>query len=260
LATSWPIAGKIRYGSPVYAKRPRPWDPASGRPSDDQLMDLLRARLLEIAPSVAAGSHVDDGVLEGRGWSWTALPNHTGRPTHFDVGFSVGGPVIADCISGTGSLTEAVDQFRYVWSATSAACFLELVEPGSSTARRLPGTDPAGIPGRETIVSAVIGYGPDAPALQQALAERAVLRDLPLDLATDRPNGIKIYLYRTPGETTGEVRVNGALDATASHRLAAMDWPEVGAPVRARFYAVTVPPAADRETPRVGREDPVGQG
>ena len=129
----------------MLSNRPDPWDPAAGRPSDDQLMALLRSRLLEIAPSVAAGSRIDHGVLEGRGWSWQALPNHTGRPSHFDLGFTVGSAVIPDCISGSGPLREAVAQVLDVWAQTSAGCFLELVAPGSSSASRTP----EAIPGRE---------------------------------------------------------------------------------------------------------------
>jgi hypothetical protein len=244
LATSWPILTKISYRSAMHPERPRPWDPATGRPSDDQLMDLLRSRLREIAPQVAAGSRVDQGVLEGRSWSLLALPNHTGRPSHFDIGFSAPGiaPVIADCISGTGPLKDAVDQMLDVWAQTSAACFLQLVSPGGSFADRLPGSDPRAVPGWETIVSAVIGYGVEASELGEAMSARSVLRELALELPRDRPHGIKVYLHRTPAETTGEVRINGVVDAAASHSLAAMDWPEVKGPTTARFYAVAVHP------------------
>jgi hypothetical protein len=241
LATSWPIAMKISYGSAMLSKRPRPWEPATGRPSDDQLMELLRVRLREIAPQVAAGSGVDDGMLVGRSWSWCALPNHTGRPSHFDVGFAVGSsPVVADCISGTGPLGDAVGQMLDVWAQTSAACFLEMVAPGGSSATRLGPADEAGIPGRETIVSAVLGYGADPAALREALSSRAVLRELDLGLPGDRHCGVKVYLHRTPAETTGEVRVNGTVHVAASHALAAMDWPDVKGPATARFYAVAV--------------------
>jgi hypothetical protein len=237
LATSWPIVRKISYGSAVLPHRPRPWDPATGRPSDDQLMDLLRSRLREIAPEVAAGSRVDEGVLEGRSWSLLALPNHTGRPSHFDIGFTVGSsPVIADCISGTGPLKDAVGQMLDVWERTSAACFLQMVSPGS----RPPGAGLAGVPGWETIVSAVMGYG--VGALREAMSSREVLRELGLELPGGRPHGIKVYLHKTPAETTGEVRVNGAVDAGASQALAAMEWPEVKVPSTARFYAVAVHP------------------
>jgi hypothetical protein len=248
LATSWPIVTKISYRSAMHPERPRPWDPATGRPSDDQLMDLLRSRLREIAPRVAAGSRVDQGVLQGRSWSMLALPNHTGRPSHFDIGFTVAtsrvttSPVVIDCISGTGPLKDAVDQMLDVWAQTSAACFLELVSPGGSSATRRPGSDPGAVPGWETIVSAVIGYGVHEEALREALSARPVLPELALELPRDRPNGIKVYLHRTPAGTTGEVRVNGAVDAAASHLLAAMDWPEVKGPTTARFYAVAVHP------------------
>jgi hypothetical protein len=227
----------------MFSKHPRPWDPAAGRPSDDQLMDLLRARLLEIAPQVAAGSRTDHDVLEGRGWSWLALPNHTGRPSHFDIGFTLGSSdVIADCISGTGQLTDAVGQVLEVWARTSGACFVELVSPGGSSATRPGASDPAGLPGWACVASEVIGLGPDAATLRDALASRAVLRELSLTLPRDRPNGIKVYLHRTPAETTAEVRVNGAVDAAASQALAAMGWPEVKAPATARFYTVAVHP------------------
>jgi len=222
----------------MFPNRPARWDPAAGRPSDDQLMDLLRSRLLEIAPSVAAGSRIDQGVLEGRGWSWQALPNHTGRPSHFDFGFAVGTVVVPDCISGSGPLGEAVAQVLDVWAQTSAACFLEIVTPGSSSATR----SREALPGWETIVSPVYGYGETTSPLQEALGSQPVLRELKLTLPRDRPSGIKVYLHTTPAETTGEVRVNGTLDAAASQRLAAMDWPEVKAPATARFYAVTTHP------------------
>jgi hypothetical protein len=223
----------------MFSKRPRPWDPAAGRPSDDQLMELLRSRLLEIAPSVAAGSRVDHGVLEGRGWTWLALPNHTGRPSHFDIGFTVGSSdVIADCISGTGPLKDAVAQVLNVWAQTSGACFRQLVSPASPG----PASVPSGVPGWACVVSDVIGYGPDAAALGDALRSRPVLRELSLTLPRERHNGIKVYLHKTPAETTAEVRVNGTVDAAASQSLAAMGWPEVGAATTARFYAVAVHP------------------
>jgi hypothetical protein len=221
----------------MFSKHPRPWDPAAGRPSDDQLMELLRSRLLELAPSVAAGSRVDHGVLEGRGWSWLALPNHTGRPSHFDIGFTVGSSdVIADCISGTGPLPDAVAQVLDVWAQTSGACFRQLVSPASPA----PTSGPAGVPGWACTISDVVGYG--SAALPEALRSRPVLRELSLTLPRDRPNGIKVYLHKTPAETTAEVRVNGTVDAAASQSLAAMEWPEVEAPTRARFYAVAAHP------------------
>lgn len=223
----------------MLSKRPRPWDPAAGRPSDDQLMDLLRSRLREIAPSVAAASRVDDGVLEGAGWSLVPLPNHTGRPSHFDIGFTVGSsPVLADCISGTGPLKEAVGQMLDVWAQTSAACLLEMIAPGGAFARRLTGA----IPGWETIVSAVIAYGAEAAPLRDALESRTVLRELGLALPRNRPSGVKVYLHRTPSDTTAEVRLNGVVDAAASQALRSMDWPEVKGPTTARFYAVALQP------------------
>jgi hypothetical protein len=221
----------------MFSKHPRPWDPAAGRPSDDQLMELLRSRLREIAPAVAAGSRVDQGVLEGRGWSWLALPNHTGRPSHFDIGFTVGSSdVIADCVSGTGPLASAVAQVLDVWAATSAACFRQLVSPGSQPVRS------GGIPGWSSVASDVIGYGADADALSDALRSQAVFGELGLTLPRATHNGIKVYLHKTPTETTGEVRVNGMVDAAASQALAAMDWPAVKAATTARFYAVAVHP------------------
>jgi hypothetical protein len=206
-------------------------------------MDLLRARLREIAPAVAAGSRVDHGVLEGRGWSWLALPNHTGRPSHFDIGFTLhSSAVIADCISGTGPLSDAVAQVVDVWAQTSAACFRELVAPGSAPAahRRGP-SDPGGVPGWRSVVSDVMGYGTEAVALREALGSRGVLGEVGLTLAQGRHNGIKVYLHKTSTETTGEVRVNGVLDPAASQALAAMEWPETKVPATARFYAVAIP-------------------
>jgi hypothetical protein len=221
----------------MFPERPRPWNPATGRPSDDQLMDLLRSRLREIAPQVAAGSRVDHGVLEGRGWSWLALPNHTGRPSHFDIGFTLGSVVIADCVSGTGPLKDAVSQVLRVWSATSAACFLELVSPGF-----LPDPHRSAIPGWVSVVSPVVGYGPDSAALQEAMSSRPVLRELAPELPGNRPNGIKVYLHTTPAETVSEVRVNGVVDVAASQALASLSWPKAERPATARFYAVAVHP------------------
>ena len=236
----------------MFGKRPQPWDPASGRrPSDDQLMELLRGELLAVAPSIAAGSAVDHGLLAGRGWSLTALPNHTGRPGHFDIGFvpATGAPdaqVLADCISGTGPMAGAVRTMLRIWTATSGACFLTMVDPGGEHgAVRLDGSSPAGIAGWHTIVSDVLGYGTDVPAnqvLQTALMERPVLRETAPALNRPRHNGIKVYLHKTPTSTTGEVRVNGVPDAAASQALAALPWPPVTAPTTARFYAVAVHP------------------
>jgi hypothetical protein len=250
LATSWPIAGKISYRSAVFSKRPRPWDPAAGRPSDDQVMDLVRGKLSEIAPEIAAGSRIDHGILLGgemagrTPWSIMALPNHTGRPSHFDIGFAPAvnapdGKVIADCISGIGPLREAVDQMLHIWAETSGACFLEMVAPGGERAFRTA----EAIPGWHAIVSGILGYGTDpasSETLRDALAARPVLRETAPTLPWDRNNGIKVYLHKTPTSTTGEVRVNGVPDVAASHALAALPWPEVAAPTTARFYAVAV--------------------
>jgi Family of unknown function (DUF6348) len=239
---------KISYGFAVFGMRPQPWDPASGRrPSDDQLMELLRGKLLEVAPRIAAGSTVDHGILAGRaGWSLVALPNHTGRPGHFDIGFSLaaGGPVIADCISGIGPMATAVRNMLDIWAGTSGACFLAMADPpGESYAARLGGTEPAGIAGWHTIVSDIIGYGTDpasTKALQTALMERPVLRETTPALNRARDNGIKVYLHKTPTSTTGEVRVNGVPDVAATQALTALPWPDVSAPSTARFYAVAL--------------------
>jgi hypothetical protein len=234
----------------MFGKRPQPWDPVSGvRPSDDQLMELLRARLLALAPTIATGSEVDQGVLVGRGgWSLMALPNHTGRPGHFDIGFvpAPGAQVLADCISGTGPMDTAVRSMLHIWSSTSGACFLTMVDPGGSYgATRLDGANPAGIAGWHTVVSEVLGYGTEAAAteaLQTALTETPVLRETKPALNRARHNGLKVYLHKTPTSTTGEVRVNGVPDAAASQALANLPWPSVPAPATARFYAVAVHP------------------
>jgi hypothetical protein len=209
-------------------------------------MELLRGRLLDIAPSIATGSRVDDGILVGRGgWSLTALPNHTGRPGHFDIGFvpRTGAPVLADCISGTGPMETAVRSMLHIWSSTSGACFLSMVDPaGSYGATRLDGTNPSGVAGWHTVVSDVLSYGTDPAALRTALTRRPVLRETAPVLNRPSHNGIKVYLHRTPTSTTGEVRVNGVPDAAASQALAALPWPSVTAPATARFYAVAVHP------------------
>lgn len=237
----------------MFGKRPPPWDPASGRrPGDDQLMALLRARLLEIAPAIATGSTVDHGVLVGRGgWSLMALPNHTGRPGHFDIGFvpktkAPDAQVLADCISGTGPMETAVQNMLRIWSATSGACFLTMVDPATDHgAARIDGSSPNGVDGWHLVVSDVLGYGTDTAStrtLQTALAETPVLRETAPALNRPRHNGIKVYLHKTPTSTTGEVRVNGVPDAAASQALAALPWPPVTAPATARFYAVAVHP------------------
>ncbi len=240
----------ISYRSAMFGKRPQPWDPASGvRPGDDQLMELLRARLLTAAPAIATGSTVDHDVLVGRGgWSLTALPNHTGRPSHFDIGFvpATGAPVLADCISGTGPMDTAVQGMLHIWSSTAGACFLTMVDPaGPHGATRRDGTNPTGIAGWQTVVSDVLAYGTDPAAneaLRTALSETPVLRETAPALNRPRHNGIKVYLHRTPTSTTGEVRVNGVPDAPASQALAALPWPPATAPATARFYAVAVHP------------------
>jgi hypothetical protein len=253
LATHWPIARKISYGFAMFGKRPQSWDPASGRrPSDDQLMELLRGELREVAPSIASGSTIDQGILVGRpGWSLMALPNHTGRPGHFDIGFvprmkTPGAQVLADCISGTGPMDTAVRSMLRIWSSTSGACFLTMVDPGTDHgAARIDGSSPTGIGGWHLVVSDVLGYGTDdtsSQALQIALAETPVLRETAPVLNRPRDNGIKVYLHKTPTSTTGEVRVNGVPDAAASQALAALPWPPVTAPATARFYAVAVHP------------------
>lgn len=231
----------------MYGERVRPWNPATGRPSDDQLMDLLRRKIAELAPEIASGSRVDQGFLVGPGsWSLMPLPNHTGRPGHFDIGFvpaDHAAPVLADCINGVGPMDAAVDHVVDVWARTSGACFLSMLTGSPRWAARLDGSHPAAMPGWHTISSGVVGHGPDAGALADAMAIRPVLSAAAPALPRSSHNGIKVYLHRTPDSTTTEIRVNGVPDPSAAQRMAALPWPEVSAPSTVRFYAVALAPA-----------------
>jgi hypothetical protein len=221
-------------------------------------MELLRSALGQIAPPLAGGGSVSNGILVGAtGWALMALPNHTDSPRHFDIGFvpSMDSPqraVLPDCISGIGdSAQDAAAMMAHVWRETSGACLAEMLTRHGDYAAHLDGSAPSGLPGWHSVVSGVLGYGSDpasSTALQAALLDHEVLRTLAPALvpALDRPahNAIKVFCHRTPTSTTAEIRVNGVPHRAAARALAAaLPWPEVTASTTARFYAVTVHPA-----------------
>lgn len=238
----------------IWKRRPSANQPE--RPSNDEIMELLRDALGQIAPTVVDGCQIRNGILAGEsGWSLMALPNHTDNPLHFDIGFvaSLGSPqpvVLPDCISGMGSAREAAAMMVHIWRETSGACLLEMLTQRGEYASHLDGSDSAGLPGWHSVVSGVLAYGPDATsntALQKALLDHEVLRAIAPQLvpALDRPayNAVKVFYHRTPTSATAEIRVNGAPHRAATQALAALPWPEVTAPTTARFYAVAVHPA-----------------
>lgn len=224
--------------------------------SDGEVMGLLQNALAEAAPSVAEGSRVRDGMLVGpSGWALMRLPNHTGSPQHFDIGFvtSLESPrpvVLPDCISGLGSPHEAAAMMVRIWSETSGACFMEMLTRRGEYASHLDGSDSAGLPGWHSVVSGVLAYGPDSTSndtLQAALVGHEVLRAVGplLAPALDRPalNGIKVFYQGGPTSATAEIRVNGVAHAAATQALSELPWPAVAAPAIARFYAVAAHPA-----------------
>jgi hypothetical protein len=246
----------------MFWKRAKPQEPTPEptpeRPSDDRVMALLRDRIEELAPGFAVGSTVRNGILLGgeRPWAVMMLPNHTGHPGHFDLGFSpsLGGPdrdVVVDCISGLGTGSQAADMAVHIWAETSGACFLEMAGGGTGRfATHLSDGDSAAVPGWHTISSGVISYGHDDAsnhALQTAMLDSELLRTLAAELtpALNRPqlNGIKVFLCRTPDSTVAEIRINGEESVLASDAMAALPWPDVKSTAMARFYAVAVQPA-----------------
>jgi Family of unknown function (DUF6348) len=223
------------------------------RPSNDEVLELLRDALGEIAPPLVDGCQIHNGMLAGvQGWGLVALPNHTDDPRHFDIGFILWPQpaIVEDCINGIGSPHEAAAMMIRIWRETSGACLAEMLTRRGEFASHVDGSDSVGLPGWHSVVSKVLAYGPDPTSndtLQGALVHRDVLREIAPQLvpALDRPahNGIKVFYQRTPTSATAEVRVNGQPHQAASRALAALPWPEVTAPAIARFYAVAVRPA-----------------
>ena len=240
----------------MFWKRAKPRPPE--RPTDDEVMVLLRNRIEELEPGFTDRSAVRNGTLIGHEGQWVvmSLPHHTDQVGHFDLGFSTTPgtgeqDMIIDCISGFGTRPAAFDTVLHIWSETSGACFLELATGGTGRyATHLRDLDPAAIPGWHTISSGVLSYGPDEASnelLQAALLDSRILRTVADELipVLDRPhlNGVKVFLCRTPDSTTAEVRVNGGPAVAASEAMAAYPWPDVAAPAMARFYAVAVHPS-----------------
>jgi hypothetical protein len=239
----------------IWKRRRSPNPPE--RPSNDEIMELLRDALGEIAPALVDGCQIRNGMMvgtqgRGPGWGLMALPNHTDDPRHFDIGFFLAPQpaIVPDCINGVGSPPEAAAMMVRIWRETSGACLAEMLTRRGEYASHVDGSDSIGLPGWHSVVSGVPAYGPDRTSndtLQAALVDRDVLREIAPQLvpALDRPahNGIKVYYHRTPTSATAEVRVNGEPHQAASQALAALPWPEVTAPATARFYAVAVRPA-----------------
>jgi hypothetical protein len=240
------------YGPPVIWKRGRSPNPPE-RASSDEIVELLRDALGEIALPLVDGCQIRNGMLAGvQGWRLMTLPNHTDNPRHFDIGFilSPRPAILEDCISGIGSPHEAAAMMARIWRDTSGACLAEMLTRRGEYASHVDGTDSAGLPGWHSVASGVLAYGPDPTSndtLQAALLDHEVLRAIAPQLvpALDRPahNGIKVFYRRTPTSAIAEVRVNGVPHEAASQALAALPWPEVTAPTTARFYAVAVRPA-----------------
>jgi hypothetical protein len=235
----------------IWKRRRSPNPPE--RPSNDEIMELLRDALGEIAPPLVDGCQIRNGMLAGvQGWGLMALPNHTDDPRHFDIGFilSPQPAILEDCISGIGSPHEAAAMMVRIWRDTSGACLAEMLTRRGEYASHVDESDSAGLPGWHSVVSGVLAYGPDPTSndtLQAALLNRDVLRAIAPQLvpSLDRPahNGIKVFYHCTPTSAIAEVRVNGEPHQAASQALAALPWPEVTAPSTARFYAVAVRPA-----------------
>lgn len=233
-------------------RRAKPQPPTPGRPTDDQAMTLLRARIEELAPGLTRHCVVKDGILLDRhaGWSIMVLPPHADGLLHFDLGFSTGPkqPLIVDCISGVGQGRAGFDTVLHIWGETSGACFLEMMSGGDFATHLREG--PEALPGWHTISSGVIAYGPDDAAnhaVQAAMLDSDLLHALGDEIKADfdrpRLNGIKVFLCRTPESTTAEVRVNGRPAERASEAMARLPWPDVTATAFARFYAVASHPA-----------------
>jgi Family of unknown function (DUF6348) len=244
-------AEPVGYGFVMIWKRRRSPNPPE-RPSNDEIMELLRDALAETAPPLIDGCQIRNGMMAGaQGWGLMTLPNHTDDPRHFDIGFILAPQpaIVEDCINGIGSPPEAAAMMVRIWRETSGACLAEMLTRRSEYASHVDGSDSVGLPGWHSVVSGVLAYGPDPTSndtLQAALVNRDVLREIAPQLvpALDRPahNGIKVYYHRTPTSATTEVRVNGKPHQAASQALAALPWPEVTAPTTARFYAVAVHP------------------
>lgn len=233
-------------------QRRRPRD-SPERPSDDEILELLRDALGEIEPSLVEGCKIGDGRMVGpQGWGLAALPNHTDDPWHFDIGFILWPEpaVVPDCINGIGPPHERAAWMVRTWRETSGACLAEMLTRRGEYASHVDGSDSPGLPGWHSVVSKVFAYGSDPAsnhALQAVLANGDVLREIAPQLvpALDRPahNGIKVFCQRSPASAAAEVRVNGERHEPASQALAALPWPEVTAPAVARLYAVAVRPA-----------------
>jgi hypothetical protein len=237
------------YDAAMFWKRTEP-----DRLPDARALTLLRGKIKQLAPEVAAGSVVRDGVLAGgrQPWAVRILPNHTDHPGHFDIGFSPSeNEWVVDCISGFGTGADAFGTVLHLWAETSGACFLEMASGGTGDyAFHLRDGDSAGLPGWHTISSGVVGYGADDRSnhvLQEAMLDSEALRVLApaVTPALDRSgiNGIKVFLCRTPETVVAEVRVNGVPADDASEYLAGLDWPVVRDTAMVRFYAVAVHPS-----------------
>jgi hypothetical protein len=232
----------------------QPADDAGRRPTDTELIGMVHARLRADEPALFAAARVRDSRIVGRTWSVMALPNHSGHPNHFDIGFvpSLGNtrdvPVVTDCVQGLGTPAEAAQMAVEIWRETAGACFLELLTRHGDYADHRGADDPDGIRGWHTVASGVIAYGPDEASSRQLRTAMIGNRIMPTLTRVLVPhfqphhvNGVKFLLSRGADQAlTAEVRINGFPDEAASRALAALPWPTLAAGAVARFYAVAM--------------------
>lgn len=183
-----------------------------------------------------------------------ALPNHSGHPNHYDIGFvpelssARDMQVVADCVQGLGTPAEAAQMAVDIWRETAGACLLELLTRHGHYADHRTGDDPDGIRGWHTVASGVIAYGQDESASRQlrtAMIDNRVMPSLTSVLVPrfqpHHINGVKFLLSRGADQSlTTEVRINGFPDDRATRALAALPWPTLSAGAVARFYAVAM--------------------
>src|SRR5258707_5236383 len=140
----------------IWKRRRSPNPPE--RPSNDEIMELLRDALGEIAPPLVDGCQIRNGMMAGtQGWGLMALPNHTDDPRHFDIGFILAPQpaIVPDCINGIGSPPEAAAMMVRIWRETSGACLAEMLTRRGGDAPHAPRSRPVGPPGGHSVGSRV---------------------------------------------------------------------------------------------------------
>ena len=204
---------------------------------------------------------VDGAVVRGPGTTAVAVREHPDSSGgHVDLGFVLrlgrsDSPVLWDCTAGLGKTEEEkLDNAVRMWSTTTAATVVELLDGRGEHGDHYGPDRPGGVPGWHAVQGPACVFGFGTGALSEWLSGNQVLPALADQLAPqlDHPllNGVKLFLGGRAGDDVAEVRVNGEVSEAASAALRALDWPRGERLAWARLFTLLLADTADAASVR----------